>query len=137
MVVYMMASDRGGLTCQKRMWNKWGKRCKPSKLSLQNMRRHSVFLNLLVLSLLWVCKEDKVTPVYNSIITWYTRIFEEDGYLCDSKRSGRRKVSKENVEQVREVFQHNPSKFTRGATEAEAQHSAHNVVENLKQIFTS
>ena len=51
-------------------------------------------------------KYRKDPPVNNSIMKkWYMKL-EEDGYLCDGKRSGRRGVSEEKMEQVREVFQY-------------------------------
>ena len=58
----------------------------------------------------------KDPPFYNIIMKWCRKL-GEDGCLCDGEVSGRPGMSENKVEEVREAFQHNPSKLTRRASQ--------------------
>jgi len=54
-------------------------------------------------------------PMRKSICRWNHK-FEQIGCLCKGKRSGRPRVSEENVRRIQEYFERSPRKSTRRAS---------------------
>jgi len=54
-------------------------------------------------------------PTRKSICRWNHQ-FEQIGYLCKGKSSGRPRVSEENVRRIQESFERSPRKTTRRAS---------------------
>jgi DNA-binding transcriptional regulator YhcF (GntR family) len=63
-------------------------------------------------------KEYRKEPLgHQSILRWY-RQFQDTGFLCKQKSTGRPSVSDQTVERVRQSFVHSPQKSTITASRA-------------------